>query len=591
MNALPSRAMLALVLGSALAGCASLAPQPRDADISELLAERGGPAVDWSAVAGTDEEAASLDRWLSEPMTLDAATRVAMLRSPRLREHYARLGLARAEVLEAVEIENPRLSFQRLSIDGGGHNRTTGLSMPLLDLLLLPAKARLAATDYDRARYDVAGAVLDTVADVEAAWYAYVTARQVAGMREAVSEAAAVSAELAGRFHAAGNISALQLAQEQAAASQAYIEALQARADAGRHRLALHTLLGLRGEETNWEASESLPLPVPTEDDPEQLASLARDGNLAVLAARAEAEVLADALGLTRTLRWFGGSEIGYEREREADGARLQGPEISLELPIFNQGQAKLARAEARLMEALARVQQAELAADNGVRMAAQTVASLREVVDTHRLALVPQRESIVARQQERQNFMLIGVFELIQAKVAEYDAYQAYLEAVRDYWLARVDLARLVGRRLPSDAGIQARTPSVQEILGPEEAPPMDHSAHGGMDHSMHQSAPPAEPEAMDHSRHEGMDHSMHQAAPPAEAESMDHSKHEGMDHSMHQTAPPAEPEAMDHSKHEGMDHSGHDMPASPEPADVPEESGDDTQADEHQDHHGATP
>ncbi|WP_339828692.1 TolC family protein [uncultured Arenimonas sp.] len=567
MTALPSRALLALVLTSALAGCASLSPQPRDADITQLLAERGGPALDWSAVAGTDEEAASLERWLSEPMTLDAATRVAMLRSPRLREHYARLGLARAEVLETVEIENPRLSFQRMSIDGGGHNRTTGLSMPLLDLLLLPAKARLAATDYDRARYDVAGAVLDTVADVEAAWYAYVTARQVAGMREAVSDAAAASAELAGRFHAAGNISALQLAQEQAAASQAYIEALQARADAGRHRLALHTLLGLRGEETNWEASDSLPLPVPTEDDPEQLARLANDGNLAVLAARAEAEVLADALGLTRTLRWFGGSEIGYEREREADGARLQGPEISLELPIFNQGQAKLARAEARLMEALARVQQAELAADNGVRMGAQTVAALREVVDTHRLALVPQRESIVARQQERQNFMLIGVFELIQAKVAEYDAYQAYLEAVRDYWLARVELARLVGRRLPSDAGIDARTPSLEEILGPEEAPAIDHSAHAGMDHSMHEDAK------------------------PAEAEEMDHSMHEGMDHSMHETPPPAEPAKTDHSGHEGMDHSGHDMPAAPEPADVPEKSEDETPSDQHDHHHGANP
>ncbi|GGA74838.1 copper resistance-related lipoprotein [Arenimonas soli] len=567
MITLPSRALLALVLTSALAGCASLSPQPRNADITELLAERGGPAVDWSAVAGTDEEAESLERWLSEPMTLDAATRVAMLRSPRLREHYARLGLARAEVLEAVEIENPRLSFQRMSIDGGGHNRTTGLSMPLLDLLLLPAKARLAATDYDRARYDVAGAVLDTVADVEAAWYAYVTARQVAGMREAVSEAAEASAELAGRFHAAGNISALQLAQEQAAASQAYIEALQARADAGRHRLALHTLLGLRGEETNWEASDSLPLPVPAEDDPEQLARLAGDGNLGVLAARAEAEVLADALGLTRKLRWFGGSEIGYEREREADGARLQGPEISLELPIFNQGQAKLARAEARLMEALARVQQAELAADNGVRMGAQTVAALRDVVDIHRQALVPQREAIVARQQERQNFMLIGVFELIQAKVAEYDAYQAYLEAVRDYWLARVELARLVGRRLPSDAGIEARTPSLEEILGPGEAPAMDHSAHGGMDHSTHEDAKPADAEEMDHSMHEGMDHSMHKAAKPAEAEE------------------------ADHSMHEGMDHSGHDMPADPEPADVPEKSDDEAPSDQHDHHHGAIP
>ncbi|PRH83213.1 TolC family protein [Arenimonas caeni] len=493
MNRFPARALLALALGASLAGCASLAPQPRDADISQLLSERGGPSVDWSSLSAPPSEHARIAQWLDEPMTLEAATRVAMLRSPRLREYYARLGLARAEVLEAVEIGNPRLSFQRLSVEGGGHVRSTGLSLPLFDLLLLPANARLAGKDYERARYEVAGAVLDTVADVESAWYAYVTARQVAGMREAVAEGTAASAELAARFHAAGNISALQLAQEQAAASQARIGALQARADAARHRLGLVTLLGLRGEEATWEASDTLPLPVPAEDEPAQLLELARAGNLELLAARAEAEVLADALGLTRALRWIGGSEIGYEREKEGDGSVLRGPDISLELPVFNQGQAKLARAEARLAAALARVQQAELSAENGVLTGTQAVAAMREVVQTHRLALVPQRESIVARQQERQNFMLIGVFELIQAKVAEYDAYQSYLEAVRDYWLVRVELARVVGHRLPSDAGIEARTPSLDAILGPPEAPAMDHSQHQGMDHSGHDMSPKA--------------------------------------------------------------------------------------------------
>ena len=550
MNVIPARAVLALALGAGLAGCATLAPQPRDAEISALLAERGGPAVDWSSLASPPSEQSRIDDWLGKPMTLEAATRVAMLRSPRLREHYARLGLARAEVLEAVEIGNPRLSFQRLSIEGGGHVRTTGLALPLLDLLLLPAKARLAGKDYDRARFEVADAVLATVAEVEAAWYTYVTARQVAGMREAVAEGTAASAELAGRFHAAGNISALQLAQEQAAASQSRIEALQARAEAGRARLELVTLLGLRGEEARWEASDTLPLPVPDEDAPEALVALAREGNLELLAARAEAEVLADALGLTRKLRWIGGSEIGYEREKEGDGRVLRGPEISLELPLFNQGQARLAKAEARLAEALARVQQAELSAENGVLTGAEAVAAMREVVDTHRLALVPQREAIVARQQERQNFMLIGVFELIQAKVAEYDAYQSYLEAVRDYWLARVELARVVGRRLPSDAGIDARTPSLDDILGPAEAPAMDHSQHGGMDHSQHQG--------------------------------MDHSGHAGMDHSKHQD--------MDHSRHEGMDHSGHDGP--PEAEKEPENETGETRDDAHDHHHhGATP
>lgn len=486
MNRIPGRALTALALGAALAGCASLAPQPRPDDLSPLLHSRGGPAVDWAAVGAPAAERQAIGQWLDRPMTLDAALRVAMLRSPRLQQEYARLGLARAEVLEAVQVENPRLSFSRLSLDGGGDKRTVGLALPLVDLLVWPARARLAATDYDRARFEVASAVLGVAAEVESAWYEHVAARQVAGMREAVAEGAAASAELAQRFFDAGNISELQLRQEQAAASEARITALHARAEAGRRRLELNTLLGLRGDEARWQASDPLPLPVPHEDDPALLAKLASEGNLELLAARKEAEVLADALGITRNLRWLGGTEIGYERETEADGQRLKGPNIELELPVFNQGQARVARAEAQLAGALARVAEAELAAEHAVGAGIETVAAMREVVSLHREALVPQREDIVARQQERQNFMLIGVFELVQAKVAEYDAYQSYLEAVRDYWLARVELSRAVGQRLPSDADIGPRTPGLQDIIQPA-APGMDHSGHEGMDHSQH--------------------------------------------------------------------------------------------------------
>ena len=542
----PARALPALAFALALAGCASLSPQPPADEVSSLLESRGAVAVDWSAVGAPADERRALSEWLDKPMTLDAALRVAMLQSPSLREEYGRLGLARAEVLEAVQLENPRLSLSRLSVDGGGHNRTAGLSLPLVDLLVLPARARLAAADYERARLDVAGSVLGIAADVEAAWYAYVAARQVAAMRGAVAEGSAASAELAQRFFDAGNISELQLRQEQAIASEARIDALRARADAGRHRLELNTLLGLSGPAAQWEVSENLPLPVPREDDPAQLVQLARDGNLELLAARQEAQVLADALGLTRTLRWLGSSEIGYEREEEADGKRLRGPHLSLELPVFNQGQAKMARAQAQLAGALARVQRAELSSENAVRLGAEAVSALREVVALHRDALVPQREDIVARQQERQNFMLIGVFELVQAKVAEYDAYQAYLEAVRDYWLARVELSRAVGQRLPSDADVGALTPAVQDILAPAAAP-MDHSRHG------------AKPEP------EPMDHSMHGEKPAVEA----------VDHSQHR-APPADPQT-DHSDHGG------EKPAEP--------SKDDEESDEHAHHHGATP
>ena len=562
-------AALAVALSVALSGCASLAPRPGDTDINALLAERRGPQVKWSAVGQPPPERQAIDQWLGAPMTAEAAVRVAMLRSPRLQQEYARLGLARADVLEVVQVSNPTLSLSRSYLDpGSGYNRLASLTLPLADLLVLPVRTRLARAEYERAKLEIAGAVLNVAADVEAAWYTYVGAQQVADMRTAVAGGADAAAELAQRFFDAGNISELQLKQEQAAASEARIIAARARADAGRARLTLNTLLGLSGEDAAWATSDRLPMPVGAEDDPQQLAELARTSSLELLAARQQADILMDALGITRKLRWLGGSEIGYERERDADGTRLRGPTLDLELPIFNQGQAKLARAEALLAEARARVAQAELGVDNAVRLGAEQVRELSQVVAIHREALIPQREKVVERSQQEQNFMLIGVFELIQAKVQEYNAYESYLEAVRDYWLARVETMRAVGQRLPSDAAIGDRTPSVQDILTPsaqEAMPGMDHSGH---DMSSMPTAPADAMEGMDHS---GMDMPAKpgaSAAPtPVPTDAMEGMDHSGMDMSAKPAAPaPAPSDAM-----EGMDHSRMDMPATPPAATPP--------------------
>jgi outer membrane protein TolC len=41
---------------------------------------------------------------------------------------------------------------------------------------------------------------------------------------------------------------------------------------------------------------------------------------------------------------------------------------------------------------------------------------------------------------------MLIGAFDLLLAKQNELEAYQKYLEAIRDYWIFRADLQRSLG-------------------------------------------------------------------------------------------------------------------------------------------------
>lgn len=482
------RSALAVTLLATVAACATVDPTQDTIEINRLLVERGAPALGWEAVATVDEPAIVQD-WLSQPMTADLAVRMAMLRSPQLQEHYAELGLARSDVLEAIQIANPRLGASRLSLaDGVGEQLTYGLSAPLVDLLVLPSRVRLARLENQRARYQIASAVLDVSLDVEAAWYGYVGATQVAEMRAAVAEALDVSADLSQRYFDAGNITELQLNRELAAASSARIDAASAKVEARMARLELNTLIGLRGSETEWNAGVVLPLPVANEDDPAELRRMAKTSSLNLLAARQEVEINASAAGVTRNFRLLGDTAIGYEREEEIDGSIIRGPTLDLELPIFNQGQARVARADAQLRLARARLARIELLSGNGIDLAAERVRVLSDIVRIHRDSLVPQREIVTVRSQEEQNFMLIGVFDVIQAKTQEYDAYQSYLESVRDYWLARIDLMRLVGARLPSEDQVTEKTESVGDILAtpatsgtPTGTPAVDHSQHNG--------------------------------------------------------------------------------------------------------------
>ena len=89
-----------------------------------------------------------------------------------------------------------------------------------------------------------------------------------------------------------------------------------------------------------------------------------------------------------------------------------------------------------------------------------------REIAEAYRTAVLPQRESIVSSTQEEHNFMLVGVFELLQARRSQLDAYQSYVEAVRDYWLARTDLRKSVGGALPGESPADTDAP-MPEPLG----------------------------------------------------------------------------------------------------------------------------
>lgn len=500
----------------ALSGCASVPADLGRADVNSLLSERGQTVEIHTQTL--------LDTLTAAPLSSESAVRIALLNNPRLQSTYATLGFGAADVYEAGRIRNPIVSGAVLDSNAPGESNqiTLGLVTSFTDIITLGARKRLSSGAFTALKQSVGAEALTVAAQTERAYYHYVGTQQVAALRAQIAKAGTLSAALAERYRDAGNLSPRELALERAAASAARLAALEASVAAIGARTELAEMLGLSiGED--WTAPAALRLPLDTEDDLNTLLELAKDSRLDLAAARTRADVLADTLGVVNWTRWLGELDVGIERERETDGVKLTGPTLDWEVPIFNQHKDAVLRADADLQIAINDVRETTVAVDNGVRLAYADLQNARARIEEYRSGLIPQRIETVARAQEEVNFMLIGIFELIAFKQDEYDAYQGYLESIRDYWLARVDLSLATGTALPSSANIPDERIDVQEFVRPTSSG-MDHSGHGGMENNapmMHE----------DGGKTDGMDHSMHQM-PDEETDTSGHSEHNEQNH-----------------------------------------------------------
>jgi cobalt-zinc-cadmium efflux system outer membrane protein len=271
-------------------------------------------------------------------------------------------------------------------------------------------------------------------------------------VRRLVRDASEASAELARRQQAAGTLSDLALANELGMASQVRLDLRKSEGEATIARERLTRLMGMWGARTAWKLAPRLPELPPVEVPLDRLESLAITNRLDIGAARREVQAIDSMLSLTSGARWTGLLNVEVQAARLRGSKRIAfGPRASIELPLFDQRQAAVARLESLKRSSEDHLQAMSIDVRSEVSTARSRLLVARDVVDEYRKVLVPQREAVVRLSQEQYDAMLIGVHQLLNAKQAEFATYKEYIEALRDYWIARSDLERAVATRLVS--------------------------------------------------------------------------------------------------------------------------------------------
>ncbi|MEO6952663.1 MAG: TolC family protein [Polyangia bacterium] len=447
------RAGWCAVIALALAGC-RVPVKGGLTDVDRMLQDRGLSALRWNQSRKEEDDTRQLlDRILADELTAARAVEVALANSPRIQVILERLGVAQADVVQAGLLHNPSIGFHPGIPFGppasGGIAWEVNLSMNILDLFVMPLRKKLARLEFERAKLEVASAIWSTALEVQSAYYDALAAKLKLALQRTVTETAAAAAEFALRQEAAGTLSALGLATEQGGYVQMRMDLVHAESAAVATHERLVRLLGLWGSQTALKLPDALPPPPERELALDDLERYALAHRLDLLAAEREAAMFDRAVKNAKHTRFITALSVGADTHKEIDNPKVAGPSISLELPIFDQGQAKIARLVSETRRARRQADALGVDVRSEVREQATKLLGARSLAEYLRRTVVPLRERTVALAQKQYNAMLIGVYQLLAIKQAEVTAWRDYLDSVRDYWVARAELERAAGAPL----------------------------------------------------------------------------------------------------------------------------------------------
>jgi cobalt-zinc-cadmium efflux system outer membrane protein len=446
-------------------GCASMTLNGGFDDIRATIEQRSALQISWTNGTELDQEASQkLHSLLKRNLTADDAVQIALLNNRDLQAVYSDLGVGQADLVQAGLLRNPIFDAAVMfPVSGGGRpDLELGAAMNFLNIFYIPLRKRVAAARFEEIKTRLADSVLDFAGRVRTAFYTHQSDQQMLELRQTIVHALSASLEIARRLSEAGNITDLDFARERAQLETAKLALRSAEIALRQSREELNMMMGLWGEQIQWQSEGRLPdipeQPVPMKD----IERRALEQSLELANARQRIAATGEQLGLTRWTTLLPELSTGPQAERN-DGEWEIGPRVEFAIPLFDQGQARVGRGVAELR----RVRQEYYGA--AVRIRA-TARAIRDRVDGardralyYRDILLPLHERIVNEAQLQYNAMQLGPFQLLRAREQQIQTAVAYIESLRDYWLARADVEQILSGRLPTSRLVSVRSTSGQ--------------------------------------------------------------------------------------------------------------------------------
>jgi len=456
-------------------------------------AERAfGQATDLGAAWSSDAPLQAFEPEPGKPVPIDQVLQLALSNSRVLHAELQTIAQAKADFAQAGLLPNPMLSMLLAFPSGGGRSRLEfGLSEDIASLWLIPTRKQAAQAMLQQKVLSFADSAVALVNDVRSNYYSLQYQTQAIDLQQQNIQ---LLKDIQGIIEArlrAGESSQVDVYFIRGRLLEAELDLTTLQSDEQLTQQTLLRLMGVAASTMNWKPEPSS-LPLTTLNTGEdQLVDAALRQRLDVQAAQWELESsLADfQQQKLRLIPTFGLGIMGERPESKgilsrkilADTARssvragqltapeiesrgqrnrersliinsLLGPSIEVPLPIFDQNQAQIAKAQARARELQQRLEELEQRTIEGVRAALTRRRLAERRARLFEESLLPQWEANLTVSRKA---FLAGRESIVTVLLAQETLIRTRLSraaAIRDLATATAALERELSGRMTAD-------------------------------------------------------------------------------------------------------------------------------------------
>lgn len=387
---------------------------------------------------------------LEHELSVDDAIQIALWNNPQIQASFEELGIARANLIEAGLFTNPsfELEVRYPKRVGLTTNIEYLITSSILDIILIPLRNKLAATEFEQVKLKVTNQILSLAFEVRENYYELMLEQQKLDTMQSLFDLADINYRLITQQFKVYNTNNLALQEVSAKMIEAQLNLEKIEIENIKLKEKINKLLGFN-QNTCLKISKKL---LNNNDyfcyGLEILEDVALNERLDLKIAYLEIERLSRILGIKEW--WtYTDLQVGLAGERDTDGTNTIGPGFSGQLPIFNYGQAARQRICSQLKQARNNLAALKIQILSEVREAHKVLALSSMMINNYHENLLPLYKEILASSEGYYNVMGMGIDKLLRSKQEAVNIQQNYLDAVKTYLIASVNLDRALGGNL----------------------------------------------------------------------------------------------------------------------------------------------